>query len=182
MGGLPASAGGCPQEDLVQSWYHCYLGRVADPSGFQAWVQALRCGTPPVEVQASILASEEYYCRYGHTPQGFVTGLYQDVLGRGACAQEVQAWVGRLVPCGDRQRLARDFLCAAHSELAQRVTPGVAPSHALVVKAVPAVVPSSVLVPYRYEYGGYGHAVGSERYYYQRHYKHSHKGHKDEDD
>jgi hypothetical protein len=182
MGGLPAPAASCPQEDLVQGWYHCYLGRAADPSGLQTWVQALRGGTPPAEVQASILASEEYYCRYGHTPEGFVAGLYRDVLGRGACAPEVQAWVGRLLPCGDRQRLARDFLCAAQTELAQRLTPGVAPNAALVLKAVPAIVPSRVPVPYAYEYGRYGPSDWSERYYSQRHSKHPHKGHKGEDD
>src|SRR5262245_51994373 len=80
--GGEAKAHGCPHTDLVTSWYHRYLGRAPDPGGLRTWVSALRCGTDPREVEASILASEEYLCRHGHNGAGFITGLYTDVLGR----------------------------------------------------------------------------------------------------
>src|SRR5262245_22521511 len=58
--GANAEAHGCRHTEMVQDWYHRYLHRAPDPGGLQTWVSALRCGTDPAEVQASILASEEY--------------------------------------------------------------------------------------------------------------------------
>ena len=75
------------------------------------------------EVQAGILASEEYYCRNGHTAEGFVAGLYRDVLGRPACGAEIQTWARRLCHCGTRETVVAEFLNAARAELAGRALP-----------------------------------------------------------
>lgn len=103
---------------LVQSWYRQFLRRDAEPAGFNDWMAVLRCQGPEA-VQAGILGSEEYYHGHGCSPEGFVAGLYADVLGRTACAPEIHGWVCNLRR-GDRVRLAQDFLCAARTELAQR--------------------------------------------------------------
>src|SRR5207249_7797853 len=68
--------------DLVQNWYVRYLGRPADPSGLNNWVGYLYRGVSPEFVQTGILDSDDYYYRQGSIPEGFVTGLYVDVLGR----------------------------------------------------------------------------------------------------
>jgi Domain of unknown function (DUF4214) len=133
LGAAPVKAQAYDEVGLVNGWYRQYLGRDADPSGAVTWTRALRCAGPEA-TQAGILASEEYYCRAGHTPEGFVASLYADVLGRQACAQEIRDWVDRLCRCKGREQLALDFLVAARTELAQRA-------------AVPPPPPATVLVP-----------------------------------
>lgn len=112
LAGVNANAHACPHTALVQSWYQRYLHRQPDPQGLHTWVSALRQGESPLAVQASILASDEYFCRYGHTNAGFVTGLYTDVLGRAPCAQELADWSHRVRRLGCRKRTAQEF-CAA---------------------------------------------------------------------
>jgi hypothetical protein len=144
IGTAPGKAFGCEYTDLVQSWYHRYLHRDADPCGLTNWVGQLRFGATPEAVQAGILGSEEYFCQHGHSPVGFVAGLYQDVLGRPACAHEVHTWVCRLHRCGCRLKLAREFLCAARPELVQRTLPLGAPVYGPAPTVVPPVIPQEV--------------------------------------
>ena len=118
LGGFPGEAQACPEERLVQTWYMKYLHRPVDPAGLDAWVQQMRCGLPALSVEAAILGSEEYWCTHGHSPHGFVAGLYEDVLGRRACPEEVHFWVCRLQRCGCRKALAKAFLCETRKEMA----------------------------------------------------------------
>jgi hypothetical protein len=66
----------------VDELYRDYLGRPADSLGlavWSPWVTGLR-----TEVQAKLLASDEYYGKAGGTDDGFIDAVYRDVLGRGA--------------------------------------------------------------------------------------------------
>jgi hypothetical protein len=101
----------------VESWYERYLGRQADPGGLALWEQQL--GTlGPLQTQAGMLASSEYYARHGNTPEGFIEGLYADVLGRTANQDEMANWLNRLmVDGGNRAQVAQEFLSAAQPEL-----------------------------------------------------------------
>jgi hypothetical protein len=129
--GLTAGASrACSPEEaaLIQTFYQQYLHRSADACGLRAWAKQLRCDGVEA-VQAGILSSDEYYCAHGRCPDGFVRGLYEDVLGRQACAREVHEWVCRLQRCGCRGRLAADFVVAARAELtAGRFAPRHSPS------------------------------------------------------
>jgi hypothetical protein len=110
---------------LVQSWYARYLGRPADPRGLSIWVQHVR-SFGAMQAQAGILGSDEYYARHGYRPEGFVQGLYVDVLGRTPSRREMHSWVSRLmVDGGIRPQLAQEFLTAAQPALAQQ---GLAPA------------------------------------------------------
>jgi len=109
--------------DLVRNWYLRFLGREPDASGLQSWSTQL-VQRPANEVLADLLSSPEYFQRHGNSPQGFVTGLYFELLGRQPSADEVNIWLYRLATVqGDRAQTARDFLAAAGTELANR--PGV---------------------------------------------------------
>ena len=141
---LPARA--MDDTQLVESWYQRYLGRGSDPGGLNNWVWQLRSGMPPDAVEASILGSDEYYVRHGQTPEGFVAGLYQDVLSRGALGGEVASWVNRFYGLGDRQALAREFLGAAQAEWSQRAwTPRVDYGSAPVTTPSPVYAPAPVI-------------------------------------
>src|SRR4051812_16227050 len=98
----------------IAAMYQRYLGRNPDATGLQGWVQEARRGR---NIQAVILGSDEYYLRRGSTPQGFITGLYVDVLGRVPAANEVQGWLDRLPAIGyNREALAAEFVNAAAYE------------------------------------------------------------------
>jgi hypothetical protein len=102
----------------VNLWYQRYLGRDADAVGIATWTSELCRGH---NAEAGILGSEEYLQRHGGTPDGFVVGLYFEVLNRPPGLNEVQGWVCRLqqLKC-NRVRLAEEFLRASKTELAQR--------------------------------------------------------------
>ncbi len=137
-GGVDAKAHDSPYADMVRSWYHRYLHRAPDPGGLHTWVSALRGGSSPEEVQANILASEEYFCQHGHSDVGFVAGLYADVLGRGARPEEVEDWLCRLRRLDCRTQLSREFLAAAGPELYRHAGHG--GRHLPLVEARPVVV------------------------------------------
>ena len=52
--------------------------------------------TTDTDVRSTILAADEYYNAHGATPQGFVTGLYLDVLDRGTDPGGLAYWSGLL--------------------------------------------------------------------------------------
>lgn len=99
----------------VASWYSRYLRRQVDTVGLRTHVAAYN-QTGPESALAGILGSQEYYRIWGNTPNGFVQGLYQDVLRRPAQPSEIATWstqVGRK----SLNQIAHDFLKAARREL-----------------------------------------------------------------
>jgi uncharacterized repeat protein (TIGR01451 family) len=67
----------------VDRFYLELLHRPADASGRATWVNALLAGMSEADVQASLLSSPEYQAEHA-SDSAFVSGLYQDVLGRAA--------------------------------------------------------------------------------------------------
>ena len=118
----PARAGG--ECELIQSWCVQYLHRRGAPCELEAWAKHLRCGESVLSVEASFLASDEYFCLHGHSPEGVVTGLYTDVLGRTPCRQEIATWVCQYNQACSRGEFTTKFLCAARKELSQQAGPG----------------------------------------------------------
>jgi len=126
---------------LVASMYEHYLGREPDATGLQGWMQELRRGR---NVEAAILGSDEYLQRHGSSMEGFIAGLYVDVLSRQPAWNEVQGWVQRLQQQGfNREAMAADFLNAAAAELATR---GVQPPAPIYQQQLPAA-PGSFVIP-----------------------------------
>ena len=72
--------------------YSLYLQRTPDAGGLQFWVDFLHAGGTLEDVAAELTASQEYFVLEGGTNQGFVTGLYQDVLRRIPSTGEVAGW------------------------------------------------------------------------------------------
>jgi hypothetical protein len=170
LASVPARAAPYDDVALVQNWYQTFLHRTPDPVGLGMWVQQLRYGTPPAVAQAGILASPEFYQLHGSTPEGFVAGLYGDILGRSAGSGEIYNWVDRLYRTGSREQTALEFLTAAQVELGQRSgAPITVPAYdpAPVYVAPPVVGRVSVYRPaWGYDrFGGYGRGwYGRDRY------------------
>jgi hypothetical protein len=68
----------------VQALYQRYLHRSADASGLQAFVDFLGNGGTLEQVAALLVGSQEYFDLHGDSTEGFLDGLYEDALDRGA--------------------------------------------------------------------------------------------------
>jgi hypothetical protein len=66
---------------FLQTLYMNYLGRNLDTNGENAFLPQLENGVAPSVVKAEILSSPEFYAKSGGTTFGFLSALYQDVLG-----------------------------------------------------------------------------------------------------
>jgi uncharacterized repeat protein (TIGR02543 family) len=78
---------------LVQGYYMSFLHRSATPTELAFWLSMLGGGATDEQVAAGILGSTEYFStRGGGTNAGFITALYQDLLGRAPTAAEQAAW------------------------------------------------------------------------------------------
>jgi uncharacterized repeat protein (TIGR01451 family) len=78
--------------DVVQNLYQRFLRRAADPGGLNAGVNFLAQGGTTSQLEAILLASNEYFMtRGGGTNAGWLAAVYQDVLGRAIEAAAVQS-------------------------------------------------------------------------------------------
>jgi hypothetical protein len=94
---------------MVASWYERYLDRYPDPDGLRDWADKLRRGWDPLEVEAGILSSDEYWQRAGSNPAGWVDRLFRDATGRPASVRDFRFWTDR-ARRADRKRVALEFL------------------------------------------------------------------------
>jgi hypothetical protein len=99
--------------DQVDALYLHYLNRAADPGGQSFWVNSLQHGGTLEQVAEGLVSSPEYFGEHGSTNQGYVIGLYQDVLNRTPTAGEVNEWVTLLNSGTSRNTVATFFLTSA---------------------------------------------------------------------
>jgi hypothetical protein len=99
-----------PEAEQVRMWYRDYLGREPGPE-LSAWVELLRGGMSPLDLQATILGSDEFFNQKGRDPQTFVLETLQAVTWQAPSNSEIQRWTDRLTQLrGDRLALVREIL------------------------------------------------------------------------
>ena len=96
--------------DQVFVFYGRYLERTPESSGAQFWTNFLLAGGTFEQVAESLVSSTEYFLNHGATNQGFVLGLYDQVLGRVPSLGDLNAWLNVLNAGASRQTVAADFL------------------------------------------------------------------------
>ena len=96
----------------VAALYQQYLQRAPDPDGGQAWTNFLLAGGTLEQVAEGITSSQEYFALQGGTNQGFVTGLYRNVLNRSASDAESAGWVAALDAGIPRPSVSTAFLAS----------------------------------------------------------------------
>jgi hypothetical protein len=117
----PAAAQTQDQANLVESYYERLLHRSADPVGMQTWLAHFSWGESGESIQAQLMTSDEYWQRNGSNPQGFVVGMYRDMLGRNPNQFEVATWVNYWSQDPtNRLRTSNAFMVAARGELANQ--------------------------------------------------------------
>ena len=98
------------QTDIVTNDYQSFLNRAPDSGGLASWLGQLQSGRTPDQVAAGILGSAEYFADHGSTNQGFISALYQDVLGHTPDSGGNTAWLNALASGVSRTQVAFDFL------------------------------------------------------------------------
>jgi hypothetical protein len=96
--------------DQVAALYSLYLRRNPDLAGAQFWLSFLQAGGTFEQVAAQLSASPEYFILHGGTNQGFIIGLYQDVLKRNPSNAEVAGWEAALASGWSRLSVSTAFL------------------------------------------------------------------------
>lgn len=72
---------------LIKGFYQTYLRRAADPGGLNTYLSLLKSGGKIDQILIGLLISSEYFItQAGNTNSGFVSEIYQDLLGRTADA------------------------------------------------------------------------------------------------
>jgi len=96
--------------DLVDSYFKAYLAHPADATALGVWVGQMNTGTGDQAVQEGILGSPEYYSDSGSTPGGFVTDVYEKLLGRHPDKAELSSFETQLSSGGARSAVAAEVL------------------------------------------------------------------------
>jgi hypothetical protein len=81
---------------LVGSLYTKLLGRSADPSGLSSFASQLAANGDEGATIAAIAGSDEFFQHAGASNVGFVSALYNSLLGRAGEAQGMAFWQGQL--------------------------------------------------------------------------------------
>jgi hypothetical protein len=96
--------------DQVVAMYKHYLQRNPDTGGQQAWTNFLAAGGTFEQMAEALASSQEYFVLQGGTNQGYITGLYRDVLNRAPSTAELAGWETALDSGTSRASVAVAFL------------------------------------------------------------------------
>jgi len=102
--------------DFVTSEYQAFLGRAPDSVGLQAWMNLLNSGASPEFVEAGIVSSNEYIAIHGNNATQWLTGLYNDLLGRAPDAAGLNAWLNALASGMSTNQIAQFFASSVERE------------------------------------------------------------------
>jgi hypothetical protein len=106
---------------FVTDAYQRYLKRDPDAAGLASWVSELQSGLTDERLEASFIGSPEYILNHGGTGEAWVTGLYQDLLGRNPDQAGLNAWLNALHGGQSPADIAYGFAASAERE-GQRIT------------------------------------------------------------
>ncbi len=83
--------------NFITAAYQKYLSRTPDSNGLAYWVNLMQNqGLSDEHLESGFIGSQEYIANHGGAGQGWVTGMYQNLLGRTPGASEVQYWLTQL--------------------------------------------------------------------------------------
>jgi Domain of unknown function (DUF4214)/Periplasmic copper-binding protein (NosD) len=99
-------------KDQVAAMYSHYLERQPDSDGADFWLHFLKSGGTLEQVAEELTSSQEYFVLQGGTNQGFITGLYHEVLNRNPSAAEVEGWLAALESGTSRHDVSVAFLAS----------------------------------------------------------------------
>lgn len=105
----------------INNIYQQFLGRGADTAGEQYWVAQMQQGLTQEQLEADFIGSAEYIANHGGQGTGWVTGMYNDLLGRAPDSAGLTHWVNSLQSGANPASVALSFAASAERE-AMKVT------------------------------------------------------------
>jgi hypothetical protein len=103
--------------------YHLLLHRAPDPDGLAAGINMLAQGNSVDQLEADILSSDEYFMtRGGGTNVGWLTAVYQDVLGQPLDAASQQTYTQALASGMSRLQVAQAIISSPQGLMVQVAT------------------------------------------------------------
>jgi hypothetical protein len=107
---------------VIQGLYQQLLHRQADPSGLSSYLAFMAGGGTAQQVEISILSSPEFFLlQGGGTNQGFLTAMYQDVLGRAVDASAAAAF-GQFLDSGGSRNFLASFVVNSQESVTDLVS------------------------------------------------------------
>jgi len=103
--------------NFIANEYRHLLGRLPDTNGFNHFLGLLENGISPETVEAQLASSTEYIFDHGNTAVGFVTGLYQDLLGRPPDPNGLNNWLLALANGSSAFAVAAAFVTSVEREV-----------------------------------------------------------------
>jgi hypothetical protein len=82
--------------DFVTGEYARFLHRAPDPGGLSFFVTSMELGLSPEAVEAAFVSSNEYIFNHGNNVSLWLTGLYNDLLGRAPDSSGFNFWLNNL--------------------------------------------------------------------------------------
>jgi hypothetical protein len=101
---------------FITAAYQSYLGRLPDAPGLAAWLRAMQHGLSDEQLEAGFIGSAEYIANHGGPGADWVSGLYQDLLGRTPAQAEVDGWLYALSHGVTPQQVAYGFAASTERE------------------------------------------------------------------
>ena len=82
--------------NFVAQAYTVYLRRPAEQNGLSFWTGQLASGLTDEGLEADFIGSPEYIQAHGGSGAGWVTGMYEDLLGRAPDPNGLAFWTGQV--------------------------------------------------------------------------------------
>ncbi|HEV8060173.1 MAG TPA: DUF4214 domain-containing protein [Gemmataceae bacterium] len=105
---------------FITNAYNLYLKRVPEAGGLAFWTTQMQNGTTDEQLEANFLGSTEYIQDHGGAGSGWVTGMYEDLLGRAPDASGLSYWTTALMNGANPEAVAYSF-AASEERAALRI-------------------------------------------------------------
>jgi hypothetical protein len=102
--------------DFITGAYSNYFGRTPSSGELAVWVNLMQDGLTANQVEADFLSSPEYIQDHGGLGEGWVTAIYQDLLGRTPSQAELAGWTQALAGGMAPYQVAFAFTAGAEHE------------------------------------------------------------------
>jgi hypothetical protein len=93
----------------IDGMFKAFLGRGADQPALDGYVDAFHNGASMEDLAAEIISSEEYRAQHAG-PDGFIQGVYEDLLGRAPDEVGGPTYSERYASSDDARSIAREIL------------------------------------------------------------------------
>ncbi len=102
--------------NFVTNAYQTYLKRNPSSTESSYWVNQMTNGMTDEQIEASFIGSPEYIQDHGASNAAWISGMYQDLLGRSASQTEINNWLQQMANGESATQVALGFATSPERE------------------------------------------------------------------